>query len=278
MPPVVLLFGLGYTATRLAEKLLANGATVMATTRNAARMAEMEKMGVQPLLFPLQQPKAVLANVTHVLSSVPPAETGAPVLAAHLRDLKAAPQLTWAGYLSATSVYGDYGGAWVTETSETRPTGPRGQHRLKAERDWLESGLPVHIFRLAGIYGPGRNVLDEVKAGAASRVDKPGHAFSRIHVDDIVQVLLASMNKPNAGAIYNVADDLPAPSADVVAYAAELLGLTPPPLQPYTPAHLSPMANSFYADNKRVRNDRIKTELGVQLQYPSYKEGLKALL
>jgi len=170
----------------------------------------------------------------------------------------------------------------VDESSELRPTGERGRRRVAAETAWLDlwrrHGLPVHVFRLAGIYGPGRSAFDSLRQGRAQRVDKPGQVFSRIHVDDIAAVLAASMAKPNPGAIYNVCDDDPAPPAEVIAHAADLLGIEPPPLVPFAEAKLSDMARSFYADNKRVRNDRIKGELGVELAYPDYRRGLADIL
>jgi nucleoside-diphosphate-sugar epimerase len=186
------------------------------------------------------------------------------------------------GYLSTTGVYGDRDGGWVDESSALKPTGERGRRRLAAEAAWLElhrrARLPVHIFRLAGIYGPGRSALDAVRAGRAQRIDKPGQVFSRIHVADIVQVLRASMARPDPGAIYNLCDDDPAPPEAVIAFACELLGVPKSPLVPFAEARLSEMARSFYADNKRVSNRRIKEQLGVRLAYPSYKDGLRALL
>jgi nucleoside-diphosphate-sugar epimerase len=190
--------------------------------------------------------------------------------------------LRWIGYLSTTGVYGDRAGGWVDEEAPLIPTGERGRRRVAAEARWLDlvrrHGSLVHIFRLAGIYGPGRNALDTVRAGRAQRIVKPGQIFSRIHVADIAQVLRASMAKPEPGAIYNVCDDDPAPPADVVAFACDLLGVPCPPPVPFDEAKLSQMALSFYADSKRVSNRRIKEELGVRLLYPSYRDGLAALL
>ncbi|MGE5145709.1 MAG: SDR family oxidoreductase, partial [Candidatus Eiseniibacteriota bacterium] len=221
-------------------------------------------------------------GVTHVLSSVPPDDTGDAVLDHHARDIASCRTLQWVGYLSTTGVYGDRGGGWVDESDALRPSGARGRHRVAAEDGWRalfrEHGLPVHVFRLAGIYGPGRNALAQLRAGTARRIDKPGQVFSRIHVDDIVGVLRASMARPAPGAVYNVADDMPAPPQDVVAFAAELLDMAPPPLIPFAEAELSTMARSFYDDSKRVHNDRIKRELGVTLAYPNYRAGLRALL
>jgi nucleoside-diphosphate-sugar epimerase len=221
---------------------------------------------------------AVLRGVTHLLSSVPPDADGDPVLRHHAADLAALPGLAWVGYLSTTGVYGDRQGGWVDEDSNLTPGTERGRRRLAAERAWLASGLPVHLFRLAGIYGPGRNQLAGLRAGTAQRIDKPGQVFSRIHVDDIATVLAASIACPSPGRAYNVCDNEAAPPAEVVAHAAGLLGMAPPPLVPFATAELSPMARSFYADSKRVDNARIKAELGVALRYPTYREGLAALL
>jgi nucleoside-diphosphate-sugar epimerase len=225
---------------------------------------------------------AALRQADHVLVSVPPGPDGDRVLACHGPDIAAMTALQWLGYLSTTGPYGDRQGGWVDETTPPVPSTERGQRRLDAENAWLalycSDGVPVHIFRLAGIYGPGRNQLADVAAGKARRVVKPGQVFSRIHVDDIAAVVVASMARPRAGAIYNVCDDEAAPPQDVVTHAAALLGVDPPPEIPFAEAALSPMARSFFADSKRVRNDLIKSELGVELAYPTYRDGLAALL
>ena len=217
-----------------------------------------------------------------MLVSVPPDAAGDPVLTMHGHDIGATSGLSWLGYLSTTGVYGNRGGGWVDETTPLLPTGERGRRRVAAERGWLnlwrDCGVPVHIFRLAAIYGPGRSVFDALRAGTAKRIDKPGQVFSRIHVKDLVSVLTASMARQRPGAVYNVCDDDPAPPAAVVAYAAELLGIEPPRLVALDAAGLSPMALSFYDDNKRVANRLIKTELGVALRYPDYRTGLAAIL
>lgn len=218
-----------------------------------------------------------------MLISIAPEPDGDPVLAAESAALaKAAPHLEWVGYLSTTGVYGDHKGAWVDESTPLNPATERGHARVDAEAAWAalaaRSGLPLHIFRLAGIYGPGRGPFEKVRGGTAQRIIKPGQVFSRIHVDDLATTLAASIARPNPGAIYNVCDDDPAPPEDVIAHAATLLGLPPPPAVPYAEADLPPMARSFYAESKRVRNDRIKAELGVRLAYPSYREGLAAVL
>jgi len=282
MSPSLFCFGLGYTALALARRLQAEGWRITGTCHEAARQEELARLGIEAWIFdrnrPLADPAAALATCTHLLSSVPPDDAGDPVLEVHRSAIAARRDLPWAGYLSTTGVYGDRLGGWVDETSELRPTGPRGRHRVAAEAAWSALGVPVHIFRLAGIYGPGRSAFDALRAGRAQRIDKPGQVFSRIHRDDIVQVLRASMTRPRAGGIYNLCDDDPAAPADVVAYAASLLGLAPPPLVPFGEAKLSEMARSFYDDNKRVRNDRIKQELGVRLTYPDYRAGLAAIL
>ncbi|MEX0760358.1 MAG: NAD-dependent epimerase/dehydratase family protein, partial [Tistlia sp.] len=230
---------------------------------------------------PLEEAAAALAGTTHLLASAPPGAGGDPVLAAHGAAIAALPELAWVGYLSTTGVYGDRGGGWVDEASSLTPSGERGRRRVEAEAAWLalhrDQGAPVHLFRLAGIYGPGRSQLDSVAAGTARRIVKPGQVFSRIHVEDIATVLEASMARPNPGAAYNVCDEEAADPAEVVAFAAALLGLPAPPALPFESAELSPMGRSFYDDNKRVSNRRIKEELGVRLRYPDYRAGLKAL-
>lgn len=278
-------FGLGYSAGFLARSLGPEGWHITGTTREAAASTALAASGYAMHVFapdrPLADPDAVLAGTTHLLLGVPPGAGGDPVLAAHGAAISQLNGLRWAGYLSTTAVYGDHRGGWVDEDTPPCPAGDRGRRRLAAEQVWqalcLDSGLPLHIFRLAGIYGPGRSPLDAVRQGRARRIDIPGHVFSRIHVADLVAVLRASMARPRAGAIYNVCDDEPAASGDVVAFAAMLLGHAPPPVVPFAAADLSPMARSFYDDNKRVANRRIKEELGVRLRYPTYREGLTAL-
>jgi len=282
-PGKLFCFGLGYSALALAETLLAEGWGVAGTCRAAEKQADFARRGVEALLFESDRPlvESAFEGVTHVLQSIPPGAEGDPVLAMHGAMLARRRQIRWFGYLSTTGVYGDRGGDWVEEHDDLQPTGERGRRRVAAEVGWSRllyaEGLPLHVFRLAGIYGPGRSALDSLRADTAKRVIKPGQVFSRIHVADIVQVLRTSMARPNAGAVYNVCDDDPAPPWEVVEYAAELLGIPAPPAVPFEQAELSDMARSFYDDNKRVRNERIKRELGVQLMYPSYREGLRAL-
>ena len=262
------------------------GWSLAGTCRTAEGCRALAEAGIDAVPFsreaPLADAAGCLAGATHILLSIPPDEEGDAALDCHGADIAAVRGVEWIGYLSTTGVYGDTGGAWVDESATPAPTGARGRRRLAAENGWLafgaRHGLAAHVFRLAGIYGPGRNALASVRRGAAKRIEKPGHVFSRIHVADIAQVLAASIAKPNPGAIYNVCDDVPAPAADVVAHACALLGVTPPPLTSLDDADLSPMARSFYADNRRVSNARIKNELGVALRFPDYRAGLGALL
>jgi nucleoside-diphosphate-sugar epimerase len=281
--PHVFCFGLGYTARVLARAVVGQGWRVTGTCREAAHAAEAQALGLEIVIFDRDHPVADLdqrlSRATHLLSAVPPDDRGDPVLDLHGAAIaKAAPNLRWVGYLSTTGVYGDRQGDWVDETSALTPTGERGRRRLEAETGWLALPQPAHLFRLAGIYGPGRSALDTVRAGKAKRIVKPGQVFSRIHVEDIAQVLQASMARPNPGAAYNVCDDDAADPAEVIAYACTLLKVPPPPEIPFAEAALSPMARSFYDDNKRVKNARIKQELGVALRYPNYRAGLEALL
>lgn len=290
MTGTLFCFGLGFSAKVLAAQLHAQGWGVIGTSRSLEKAADLAALGYDSHVFDGTAPlsdASVLLPATHILVSVPaddagPEKSGDAVLRWHGADLAKLPNLKWLGYLSTTGVYGDTGGNWVDETTPVNPNQARSKRRTDAEAAWLrlhsEHGVPVHVFRLAGIYGPGRNQLEGVKRGTAHRIVKPGQVFCRIHVEDIAQVLQASMVQPHPGAIYNLADDEPAPPQDVVAYAAGLLKLPLPPEVPFAQAQLSPMAASFYGDNRRVRNDRIKRELGVMLKYPTYREGLRALL
>ncbi len=280
-------FGYGYSAGAVADRLMAEGWRVTGTCRGEDKARALEERGITPLLFdgtaPIDDLGGHLTPGTHVLSSVPPDADGDPIVRLHGEDLAArAGTLPWVGYLSTTGVYGDREGDWVDEASETTPATERGRLRLRAERQWnrlyAHRTLPVHRFRLAGIYGPGRSPLTRVAQGKARRIEKKGQVFSRIHVDDIAQIVLASMARPGPGRAYNVCDDLAAPPQDVIAHAAELLGLPVPPAIAFEDADLTGMAASFYAESKRVRNDRIKRELGVELVFPTYREGLQALL
>lgn len=296
MDTTLLSIGHGYCAQALARRLLAEGWTVIGTTRSPDKAARLQAEGVEALVWPAdgESPgtpgpapspglEAALARATHLLTSVAPEGGADPVLArARAQIAAAAPRLRWAGYLSTTGVYGDHAGGWVDEATPLSPATARGRARVSAEAEWralaADSGLPLHIFRLAGIYGPGRGPFEKVRNGTARRIVKPGQVFSRIHVEDIATVLAASIARPDPGAVYNVCDDDPAPPEAVIAHAATLLGLPPPPEEAFDPAAMTPMAASFYAESKRVRNDRIKRDLGVRLAYPTYREGLAAVL
>ncbi|MBI3506176.1 MAG: SDR family oxidoreductase [Proteobacteria bacterium] len=271
----------------LARRLIDKRWRIAGTCRTPEKAEILRGVGIEPFLFdrgrPLADPASALAGTTHLLSSVPPDAKGDAVLDHHANDLIRLEGVKWTGYLSTTGVYGDRGGEWVDERGALHPVGPRGRARVAAEEGWLglgRVGQKVHVFRLAGIYGPGRSALDGVRDGTARRVVKPGQVFSRIHVEDIATVLEASIAAPEAGAVYNVCDDDPAPPQDVIAYAAALLGREAPPEIPYEVAarSMSEMARSFYAESKRVSNRRIKDALGVKLAYPDYRAGLKALL
>jgi nucleoside-diphosphate-sugar epimerase len=302
-PGVLLCFGLGYSARVLADRLAGEGWTVRGTSREPAQFRHPRASGGpgasdgsvalgsrfrgnDDMVYRFDRDHSLagsaFAGATHVLVSVPPDEAGDPVLDAHAGDIAALPGLAWLGYLSTTGVYGDRGGEWVDEESELRPSGMRGRRRLAAEAAWLDlwrrRGVPVHVFRLAGIYGPGRSPFEALRAGTAKRIDRPGQVFSRIHVDDLSSVLAASIARPRPGATYNVCDDEPAEPAVVIAHAAGLLGIAPPPPVRFEEADLSPMARSFWADNKRVSNASIKRELDVVLRYPDYRAGLAAIL
>lgn len=271
---------MGYSAQALARRLGPAGWRVLGTTRDADRAAALAGAGIEAVVWPGAGPLPQLGEASHLLISVAPGPDGDPVLAALGAEIAAAAsRLAWVGYLSTTGVYGDHGGGWVDEATPLTPATRRGQQRVAAEAQWAAiPGLPLHIFRLAGIYGPGRGPFAKVRAGTARRIVKPGQVFSRIHVEDIAQVLAASIARPRPGAVYNVCDDDPAPPEQVIEHAARLLGLPVPPAEPFETAEMTPMARSFYAESKRVRNDRIKRELGVDLIYPTYREGLAALL
>ena len=275
--------GLGYTTRRLALELRDEGWQVAGTVRDPARIADLERDGIESVTFGSEAAATLLSLATHVIDSIPPVPGEAPLpLVRHADILARLEDLSWLAYLSTTGVYGDRQGNWVDESDEAAPATERGARRVAAEQAWLimheRYGLPVHVFRLAGIYGPGRGVLEQVRAGKARRIIKPRHVFSRIHVDDIVATLKASIARPSPGAIYNVCDDEPESPARVTEYACRLLGVTAPRPVALENADLSAMAASFYADNKRVSNRKIREELGVRLRYPSYREGLAALV
>jgi len=280
MTKTLLSFGHGYSAQALARMLLPRDWRVIGTTRSEDKAAALMQAGVEPRIWPGADMEPALNAATHLLISAAPGAAGDPVLAELRAQIAArAQQFEWVGYLSTTGVYGDHAGGWVDESAALTPATRRGQLRVAAEAEWAAiPGLPLHIFRLAGIYGPGRGPFAKVRSGTARRIVKPGQVFSRIHVDDIAQVLAASIARPRPGAVYNVCDDDPAPPEAVIEHAAHLLGLPPPPVEDFATAEMTDMARSFYSESKKVRNDLIKSELGVALRYPDYRAGLKSLL
>ncbi len=279
MTMTLLSIGHGYSAQGLEALLLPRGARIIGTTRSPDKARAMQARGVTPLIWPGNP--LPLSEVTHLLSSVAPAGVD-PVLAAHADDIGRAQHLRWGGYLSTIGVYGDRQGDWVDEEDAPDATSERARARLRAEAGWREAfdraGVRLHIFRLGGIYGPGRGPFAKLRTGRAERVVKPGQVFSRIHQEDIAQALHLAMLSDIGSRIFNLCDDAPAPPQDVLAHAAGLLRIPVPPEVPFDKADLSPMARSFYADNKRVRNDRVKRDLGLELRYPDYQSGLAAIL
>ncbi|RED32679.1 nucleoside-diphosphate-sugar epimerase [Rhodopseudomonas thermotolerans] len=275
----LLIFGLGYSASYIAQHLQGAGIEVTATVRTTAKAEELGRRGIAARVFSSSYVDPLIADDIKssdaILSSVPPTESGDPVLGSFACAITSESKSRWIGYLSTIGVYGDHLGNWVDETTPATSEKPRSQLRIAAEQRWLVLG--AHVFRLSGIYGPGRNQLEKLAAGTATRIIKPGQVFNRIHVADIAAVVAASLSRPLPGAIYNVTDNEPAPPQQVVEFAAELCGRTPPPEIAFEHAELSAMARSFYLENCRVRNDLIRTELGVTLAYPSYREGLSAL-
>ncbi|MEM8571193.1 MAG: SDR family oxidoreductase [Pseudomonadota bacterium] len=276
--PVLLTLGHGYSAAALAASLQP-GWRCIGTVRSGQKSVALASKGVEPVLWDDRAAvDEAIRIATHIVMSIPPDADGDPAILRHGETLRDAKQIEWVAYLSTTGVYGDRRGGWVDETTEPAPGNERSVRRVEAERAWISTGLPVQIFRLSGIYGPGRSAFERLRAGRATRIVKPGQVFSRIHRDDIARALRASIGRPNPGAIYNLADDLPAPPQDVVAYAAERLGLPIPPDIPLEEANLSPMGLSFYAESRRVSNTQTKKDLGIDLLYPDYRAGLDAIL
>jgi len=283
------IFGLGFAGLAIARQARGAGWSVAGTATTAEKVRQLAAEGWAAELFaqPNVPTSEAFERATHLVCTIPPDEQGDSALrqyAGRFAQLK--PQPKWLGYLSTTGVYGDTGGQWVDESAVPRPGAARSRYRLAAEQTWqalaAQYAIPLHIFRLPAIYGPGRSAIDQMREGRARSVDKPGQVFSRIHVEDLARTVLASMERPAPlpGAIYNVADDAPAPQPEVIGHAARLLGVPAPPVVPWEQAapSMSEMARSFYAENRRVRNDRIKRELGVVLKYPTYREGLAACL
>jgi nucleoside-diphosphate-sugar epimerase len=279
--PTLFCAGFGYSAEALAKRLVTDGWRVIGTTRSADRAEKIAALGVEPVIWTAGEPAepSGIFAATHLLISAAPDDAGDPVLRDFGDAIRARPApLDWIGYLSTTGVYGDRAGEWVDEDSALKPSTRRGALRAKAEAEWQAAFPDVHIFRLAGIYGPGRGPFAKVRDGSARRIIKKGQVFSRIHRDDIATVLQASIARPAPGTIYNVCDDNAAPPQQVIEYAARLLNVEPPEEIAIEDAEMTPMAASFYAESKRVSNRRIKEQLGVALAYPSYHQGLAAVL
>lgn len=268
----LLVFGLGYAGRAIAKEAVKAGWHVSATSRGSAA----PEPGVKLVNFSAAESE--IHRATHILSSVAPGESGDPVLALYHDALIASPA-GWLGYLSTTGVYGDAHGAWVDEDTQPNPGSERTSRRVTAEQAWARLGKNLAIFRLAGIYGPGRSVLDDLRVGQGRHIIKPGHLFGRIHRDDIAHCVLAAMTQ-NATGIFNGADDEPAASADVLCEAARLLGIAAPTPVSFTQAAptMSPMALSFWAENRLVSSQKTKEMLGISWRYPSYREGLAAIL
>ena len=284
-PGHLFCFGLGFTASRLALRLLEAGWRISGTTRSLENVEKWTSVGIETYLFDgtdsITAKDDLFSDITHLIASIPPTDLGELPLLFHQKQLVSAEKLEWVAYLSTPAVYGDRGGALVSEADFPQPGSRRGERRLKAESSWLDalknSSTSIQIMRLAGIYGPGRNVIDQVLGGRARIIEKQDQVFNRIHVDDIGTILMASMDRPNDGAIYNVADQEACPSGDVVRFACNLVGITAPEPILFEDAELSEMAKSFYSECKRLVTDKIKNELGVELQYPTYREGLKSI-
>ncbi len=279
----LLCIGLGYSAQVFAARVAAEGWTVAGTSTSADGAARIAALGYEAIVFdgtaPSDPLRAAIATATHLLISAPPDANGDPLQRHHGDDLANATRLAWIGYFSTIGVYGDHGGAWIDETTPAHPTNVRSRWRLDAENDWLAFGrrsqIRTEVFRLPGIYGPGRGPLESVRKGAARAIVKPGQVFNRIHVEDIANVLAAAIAHPTEHTVYNVIDDEPAPSHEVLAYAAAQLGLPAPPMIEFDSADLTPMARSFYSECKRASNARIKSALGVTLLFPTYRDGMK---
>ncbi len=277
---LLLIFGLGYSGSAVAQAALAAGMAVVATSRDPARVAA--PLGVTCIAFDAARPS--IAAATHLLATAPPEPAGDPALLRYAEDIAGAPRLRWIGYFSTTGVYGDRAGEWVDETTSAAPASSRTRRRMEAEAAWsaVAPGGPVDLFRLAGIYGPGRSAVDDVRAGTARRIVKPGHCFGRIHRDDIAAAVLAAMrqDRPPGPRVLNLADDAPEETAHVVEEAARLLGVPPPPPVPFAEAWeaMSPMARSFWSENRKVASRNTQAALGITWRYPSYREGLRAIL
>ncbi|HFB2048438.1 MAG TPA: Protein YeeZ [Hyphomicrobiaceae bacterium MAG_BT-2024] len=278
----VFFFGLGYSASFFARICIAHGFKVFGTARSESKVSTLRTAGIEAFGFNSNRPTICLDNTiaqaTHIVISIAPDKNGDPVLKHYAKQISESKKISWIAYLSTIGVYGNHYGAWIDENTVVAPASERSVHRLNAENAWINlarsAGKSLQIFRLSGIYGPGRSAIDKINTGKARRLIKPGQVFNRIHVHDIATTLLAGIKKPQCTGIFNVADDLPAPPQDVIAFAAQLLGKPIPDSIPFSDADLSPMARSFYNENKRVRNCKIKQMLEVKLNYPTYEDGL----
>jgi len=277
----LLIFGLGYSGQEIARQWPGD---VAGTTRSAERVAELQKAGFDAVVFDGELSEELaehLRTASHIILSASPSEQGDPVLNAIPDFFEKAAALKWLGYLSTVGVYGDFDGAWISEATEPNPVSKRGKWRVNAEKKLAECTenfrVSFAIFRLAGIYGPGRSTFDKLRNGKSRRIVKPGQVFNRIHVEDIGQIVNAAA-KLQATGVFNGADDEPASPNLVIEYAAEMLGVSPPPEEPFESADMTPMARSFYGDNKRCGNARLKKDLGISLKYPTYREGLQFIL
>ena len=278
--PCLLIFGHGYTANTFVDYIRNIDWEIFGTTRNPQTADLLIKKGVKPLMWSDgSKIKSVINQSDYILHSIPPTENGDPVYKRFSKAIiSRSKNLSWFGYLSTTSVYGNHDGKWVDENIPVNPSSNRGLLRVKAENHWSGiKDLPLHIFRLAGIYGPKRSPLDKIRSGKAQLISKPGQFFSRIHVEDIARVLKASIEMPNHGSVYNVCDDMPAAPDEVLDFAAKLINYPDLPKVAFEEAELSPMAKSFYSENKRVKNELIKSELKITLKYPNFETGLNAL-
>ena len=279
----LLVFGCGYSGRAIGERLSRAGAKVAGTTRSQDKFDALQVRGIAPILFDGEHPAdgidRALGTATHLIVSIAPGQAGDPAIALYAEAIKHAPRLEWIGYLSTVGVYGNHDGAWVDEDTVAKPVSERSRQRVEAENLWmtiaLEKGVPIAIERLSGIYGPGRNAIATLRAGKARRLVKPGQVFNRIHVDDIAAATELLIRSRSNG-IFNVTDDEPAPPQDVVTYASELIGMDPPPEVDFDAAELTPMARSFYGENKRVSNAKLKS-LDYEFRFPTYREGLAVI-
>lgn len=278
-------FGIGHAAETLVRLHGERFRSVAGTVRTLAKANRLRTLGINAIVYsggaagPLVS--AALEDAEALLVSAPPDEAGDPMLRQLGPELAAARNLGIVIYLSTVGVYGDHGGSWVDETTPVAPLGERGRRRVAAEEAWTafgrERGIAVQLHRLAGIYGPRSNAIDDLRAGTARRIVKPGQVFNRIHVEDVAGAALAGLKRRDTTGPFNVCDDEPSPPQDVIIHAARLIGRPPPPETPFERAELSEMGRSFYAESKRCRNDRLKSALHYRLRYPTYRDGLRAI-